>query len=69
MQMDFEEYEDATLDVLNEEDEIDIAALERSSEEAPVVKLANVVLVDASDAGHPIFTSSHTRRIPHSIPY
>src|SRR5215471_4463582 len=45
IQMDFEEYEDATLDVLNEEDEINIAALERSSEEAPVVKLANVVLV------------------------
>ena len=51
MQMDFEEYEDATLDVLNEEDEIDIAALERSSEEAPVVKLANVVLVDALRRG------------------
>ncbi|HZS47987.1 MAG TPA: type IV-A pilus assembly ATPase PilB [Blastocatellia bacterium] len=51
MTVDFDEFEEPTLDVLNEEDEIDIAALERSSEEAPVVKLANVVLVDALRRG------------------
>jgi type IV pilus assembly protein PilB len=51
MTMDFDEFEETTLDVLNEEEEIDIAALEKSSEEAPVVKLANVILVDALRRG------------------
>ena len=49
--MDFDEFEEPSLDILNEEDEIDIAALERSSEEAPVIKLANVILVDALRRG------------------
>jgi len=42
---------DASLDIVDDEDEIDVATLEKSSEDAPVVKLANVILVDALRRG------------------
>ena len=38
---------DADLEVLDEEEELDLATLEESAEEAPVVRLVNIVLTDA----------------------
>lgn len=48
-QMDFEDGGD--LEVLEEEEEIDLDDLEKASSDAPVVKLVNVVLVDALRRG------------------
>lgn len=39
--------EDAAVEVLEEEEGIDVAALEAESEEAPVVRLVNLILTDA----------------------
>jgi type IV pilus assembly protein PilB len=39
--------DDAALEVMEEEDEIDLSAVARSSEEAPVVRLVNVILVES----------------------
>src|SRR5688572_341665 len=42
---------DASLEVLDEEEDIDLAALESQAEEAPVVRLVNIVLTDAIKRG------------------
>ncbi len=42
---------DASLEVLDEEEELDLAALESQAEEAPVVRLVNIVLTDAIKRG------------------
>lgn len=47
--MDFDN--DADIDVIEEEEEIDLDDLERASSDAPVVKLVNVILVDALRRG------------------
>ncbi len=39
------------LEVLDEEEELDLAALEEESEQAPVVKLVNIILTDAIKRG------------------
>ncbi len=43
--------EDPSLEVLEEQEEIDLESIERSSEEAPVVRLVNVILVEALKRG------------------
>ncbi len=45
------EMEDPDLEVIKEEDEIDVNSLQDSSEEAPVVKLVNIMLTDAVRKG------------------
>jgi type IV pilus assembly protein PilB len=47
--MDFDN--DADIDVIEEEEEIDLDDLEKASSDAPVVKLVNVILVDALRRG------------------
>jgi type IV pilus assembly protein PilB len=42
---------DASLEVLEDEDDLDLASLEQQSEEAPVVRLVNIVLTDAIKRG------------------
>ena len=39
--------EDIDLEVMDDEDEIDVSSLEKASEDAPVVKLVNLILTDA----------------------
>ncbi|MDT8440287.1 MAG: type IV-A pilus assembly ATPase PilB [Desulfuromonadales bacterium] len=39
--------DDIDLEVVDEEDDIDVGALEKASEDAPVVKLCNLILTDA----------------------
>ncbi len=48
---DLTEGEDADLEVLDEDEELDLAALEAQSEEAPVVRLVNIFLTDAIKKG------------------
>jgi type IV pilus assembly protein PilB len=48
---DLQSSESADLEVLEEEEDLDIAALAEASEEAPVVKLVNLVLTDAIKRG------------------
>ena len=43
--------EDADLELAAEEQEMDLAALERAAEEAPIIKLVNLVLTDAVKRG------------------
>ncbi len=45
------EAEAEALEVLEEEEELDIAALEAATEEAPVVKLVNIILTDSIKKG------------------
>lgn len=42
-----EDLEDIDLELVDEEDDVDVGALEKASEDAPVVKLVNLVLTDA----------------------
>jgi type IV pilus assembly protein PilB len=42
---------DASLEVLDEDQELDLDALEKESEEAPVVRLVNIILTDAIKRG------------------
>ncbi|CAM2067950.1 type IV-A pilus assembly ATPase PilB [Sulfidibacter corallicola] len=46
-----EELEDPDLEVIEDEEEIDVDSLQDSSEEAPVVKLVNIMLTDAVRKG------------------
>jgi len=48
---DLQSSESADLEVLEEEEELDIEALQDSAEEAPVVKLVNLILTDAIKRG------------------
>ena len=48
---DLQQSESADLEVLEEEEDLDIAALADSAEEAPVVKLVNLILTDAIKRG------------------
>ncbi|QQR76103.1 MAG: type IV-A pilus assembly ATPase PilB [Holophagales bacterium] len=48
---DLTEPTDASLEVLEEEEDLDLAALEKESEEAPVVRLVNIILTDAIKRG------------------
>jgi len=48
---DLVETDDADLEVLDEEEDLDLAALEQQSEEAPVVRLVNIFLTDAIKRG------------------
>jgi type IV pilus assembly protein PilB len=48
---DLQSSESADLEVLEEEEDLDIAALAEASEEAPVVKLVNLILTDAIKRG------------------
>ena len=48
---DLQQSESADLEVLEDEEELDIAALADSAEEAPVVKLVNLILTDAIKRG------------------
>jgi type IV pilus assembly protein PilB len=48
---DLQTQETADLEVLEEEDELDVSALADSAEEAPVVKLCNLILTDAIKRG------------------
>jgi type IV pilus assembly protein PilB len=50
-QLDFDEDAAEGLQVIDEEDEIDVTSLARMSEDAPVVRLVNVLLVDALGRG------------------
>jgi type IV pilus assembly protein PilB len=47
----FDPNEDAEFELLEDNDEIDLAELAKSSEDAPVVRLVNVLLVDALRRG------------------
>jgi len=42
-----EDLEDIDLELVDEEDDVDVSALEKASEDAPVVKLVNLILTDA----------------------
>ena len=42
---------DASLEVLEEEEDLDLETLEKESEEAPVVRLVNIILTDAIKRG------------------
>ncbi len=44
---DLQQSENADLEVLEDEEELDVAALAEGAEEAPVVKLCNLILTDA----------------------
>ena len=46
-----EEEDDGDLEVLEEEEDLDLATLEQESEEAPVVRLVNIILTDAIKRG------------------
>jgi type IV pilus assembly protein PilB len=48
---DLQQAETADLEVLDEEEEMDVSALADSAEEAPVVKLCNLILTDAIKRG------------------
>ncbi|HEV7426559.1 MAG TPA: type IV-A pilus assembly ATPase PilB [Thermoanaerobaculia bacterium] len=48
---DLQQSESADLEVLEEEEDLDLAALADSAEEAPVVKLVNLILTDAIKRG------------------
>jgi len=48
---DLQQAESADLEVLEDEEELDMAALAESAEEAPVVKLCNLILTDAIKRG------------------
>ncbi len=48
---DLQQSESADLEVLEDEEELDLAALADSAEEAPVVKLVNLILTDAIKRG------------------
>src|ERR1019366_1293175 len=48
---DLQQSESADLEVLEEEEDMDMAALADSAEEAPVVKLVNLILTDAHKRG------------------
>src|SRR6266498_725919 len=48
---DLQQSESADLEVLEDEEEMDIAALTEGAEEAPVVKLCNLILSDAIERG------------------
>jgi type IV pilus assembly protein PilB len=48
---DLQQTEAADLEVLEEEEELDVAALAEGAEEAPVVKLCNLILTDAIKRG------------------
>src|SRR5215218_4250272 len=48
---DLQTQETADLEVLEEDDELDVSALQDSAEEAPVVKLCNLILTDAIKRG------------------
>ncbi len=48
---DLQQSEAADLEVLEEEEELDVAALTEGAEEAPVVKLCNLILTDAIKRG------------------
>ncbi|HEV7903386.1 MAG TPA: type IV-A pilus assembly ATPase PilB [Pyrinomonadaceae bacterium] len=50
-QLDFDEEAGRDVEVIDEDDEIDISSLARMSEDAPVVRLVNVLLVDALQRG------------------
>jgi type IV pilus assembly protein PilB len=50
-QLDFDEEAARDLEVIDEDDEIDVTSLTRMSEDAPVVRLVNVLLVDALQRG------------------
>ncbi|PYS90978.1 MAG: type IV-A pilus assembly ATPase PilB [Acidobacteria bacterium] len=50
-QLDFDEEAAAGVQVIDEDDEIDVSSLTRMSEDAPVVRLVNVLLVDALSRG------------------
>jgi type IV pilus assembly protein PilB len=43
--------DEASLEVLDEEEEVDVADLEASADEAPVVRLVNIILTDALKRG------------------
>jgi type IV pilus assembly protein PilB len=49
--LEFEHHEGEEFEVLEENDEIDLASLARASEDAPVVRLVNVLLVDSLRRG------------------
>ncbi|MBW2452289.1 MAG: type IV-A pilus assembly ATPase PilB [Deltaproteobacteria bacterium] len=42
-----DDLEDINLEIIDDEDEVDVNALEKASEDAPVVKLCNLILTDA----------------------
>ncbi len=50
-QFNFEEGENTDLEVIDDNDEIDLAELAKASEDAPVVRLVNVLLVDSLRRG------------------
>jgi type IV pilus assembly protein PilB len=50
-QLDFDSNTDAGLEVIEDDDEIDLSNLTRMSEDAPVVRLVNVLLSDALQRG------------------
>ncbi|HKP73633.1 MAG TPA: type IV-A pilus assembly ATPase PilB, partial [Pyrinomonadaceae bacterium] len=50
-QLDFDEEAAKDVEVIDEDDEIDVSSLARMSEDAPVVRLVNVLLVDALQRG------------------
>ena len=67
MMMDFD-IDDEELDFAEDaEEDINILDLEKSAGEAPVVKLVNLVLIDAPRKMYPTFTSSHTKTTSHSL--
>jgi type IV pilus assembly protein PilB len=49
--IDFDNHDGSDVEVLEDNEEIDLAALSRMSEDAPVVRLVNVLLVDALRRG------------------
>jgi type IV pilus assembly protein PilB len=48
---DLQQAESADLEVLEEDEELDVAALQEGAEEAPVVKLVNLIMTDAIKRG------------------
>ncbi|MDH3254685.1 MAG: type IV-A pilus assembly ATPase PilB [Acidobacteriota bacterium] len=48
---DIADTDDADLEVLDDDDDLDLAELEQQSEEAPVVRLVNIILTDAIKRG------------------
>ncbi len=45
------DFDDADIDLIHEGEEIDVVELEKAAEDAPVVKLVNLILIDAIKKG------------------
>ena len=61
---------DAELEIEDQEEELTLSQLEKAAEEAPIIKLVNMILIDAHQAGrqrhpHRAVREGLPRPLPH----